>query len=225
MAWNWQTGFFPNDKFEQLEQGQKAKLARWFSDDREMLVYYDRNGHALPITRAEQDIWLADANHIVERYVAEETLVVSDLMLSMIVTFFVTIFLCTMLELNMFLTVTMPMAIGVYVASQPYLRFRQSCNALRGKIEQKLQFRDPVGEMVAKRENIFRHFHIWGFVILLIIVGVIMVAEPQMQGPLPAILILIFIPIYVFVFLNMKLGEKVDKKHIARTGKWFRDWF
>lgn len=199
-------------------------MLRWFSDDRDLLVFYNSRGEAVPITRAEQDQWIAQIDQIAENYVEHESGSQSKV-IAIVLSAFFGVFVLVQMNFPIWLITPMMGVVICVAASFPYFQYGQKRRALFQAIETKTQFRDPVILDEPRRGNFFGRMHLILVGLMVSLILALVFFGPYIGDEAGSMLVLIVAAVMLPGLFFQKVGQKVDKKHIARTGNWFRDWF
>jgi hypothetical protein len=209
-----------------IEQEQ-ARLARWFSKDScHMPVYYDRKGYARPVTRDEQDLWIAAGYAIVSDY-AKSGMATSYSATVFLVSF--TIFILPYFErispTASIVSIIVAMVLFASILGQKLVRYRLHLYQLRNSIEAHLRFRNPIAAP-EKRRNAFAVLGRGAGFLMFAAYGVIMINNTKLREMFGQqsenIYVYIFYGLFAIAALGLAIMSKVDKAHIRQTGKWFR---
>ena len=152
----------PSKQVERIGAAEEARVARWFRDGTHGLVYFDREGRAIPISDAEHERWRGEALFRVDKYVEDLDRAPKEILIVAVCVFVAAYFLKTTLGavLPVFKSIqpalfTMPACLLPLVYE---FAFRRDQAALRRRIEEKLFLRTPLPAEVAsgrRRHNVF----------------------------------------------------------------------
>jgi hypothetical protein len=206
---------------------EQARLARWFSKDSDnMPVYYDRKGYARPVTRDEQDRWLAAGYGIVSDY-AKSAMATSYSATIFLVSF--SIFILPYFErispTASIVSIVVAMALFISILGQKLFRYRFRLYQLKNSIEAHLSFRNPISAP-EKRRNAFAVLGRGAGLLMFAAYGLIMINNTKLRATFgqqtEVIYLSIVLGLFVITALGLAIMSKVDKAHIRQTGKWFR---
>ena len=152
------------DQIERIRKAEAARIARWFRDGEHGLLYFDRKGRAISISDSEHVRWSDEALRRIDTYVADLERSPKEVMLLGVCVVAAAFFLKTALAgiLPMFKDLQ-PMMFAMPACFWPIyyeLSFRRDQHALRGRIEDRLIMRTPLGEEVATRSRRYNVFAI-----------------------------------------------------------------
>lgn len=208
---------------EQLYEAEAARIARWFSSDKDALVYYSRNGSAYPVIHAEQDRWLARGYAQARAYVAAlERAPLLALGIGLPV-FFLMQMLPPAWTGGMVISPVLGFgAIAVMIATVfagIEWHYRRGLTKLRAEIERRTDGRmsEPAP---TQRANAF------AIILLLLAVplaGWLIWSGADNPNALSRFTAGLLLALYPLLWLFSWLARRIDRRHIAITGRWWRN--
>jgi hypothetical protein len=210
-------------KSQQDFEAELANIARWFSKDGEAVpVYYGQNGQALPCTRDEQDMWLAEAYGLARTYFERQQTQTVKWVAAIVGVSFLAGFLAPASIFPAFPQILVVGTYGAVIAMaiamfKDQFIYRTRMKNLQARIERKLMWRDAVNAP-AQRHNSFRTI-IGIFVIVFFAYSIWNMMEKPENGSGNALLILIGVAVLT---LLASFAPRLDRAHIRQTGKAFR---
>jgi hypothetical protein len=113
---------------------------------------------------------------------------------------------------------------NIFLLTRSYLSYKRKCRALREKAEQRFLLRPAVPHAKAIRRNIFSVIHMRLLFAIGLCIAAMIIASLLGFEEVTSALIELFFILYVPMAISHGLGQKVDKKHLEKTGKWYRIW-
>jgi hypothetical protein len=202
---------------------ETARYSRWFSKDSELLVFFDPEENALPITRSEQDECLEQAEKFTRNYAYRPlsggwgpvAIIAGSFFILQKFLQWLPDSIQNLMPQNSIIIMLLLVAFSIFVF--PEISYRHKLDALRKRTAKKLWLRDPVAQQL-RRVNIFQITQ--GVIgIILLPIGYLIFSDK-----LDPKYFYILIALAFTAFVLKLAAKKVDKTQVSQTGKWFRNW-